>query len=160
VKRSQGFTLIELIAVMVVIGVLAGIGIPRLVNGNDSAAMVFGDSLVSALRLAQKNAVARRRLVCASASGSAVVLRVASLPAALTCDAVIAGIGDDDFRTSSTGVTGNGLAGAGSVLFFQPDGTISLDARGKLPAQGSAGIVADGLATRTIQIMGTTGYVE
>lgn len=159
-KRDQGFTLIELIAVMVVIGVLAGIGIPRLVNGNDSAAMVFGDSVVSALRLAQKNAVARRRLVCASASGSAVVLRVATLPGALACDAVIAGIGDDDFRSSAAGVSGAGLAGAGSVLFFQPDGTISLDARGKLAATGSATIVADGLKTREILVTGATGYVE
>lgn len=159
-RRAAGFTMIELVAVMVVIAVLAAIGIPRLMNRNDSAVLVFGDQVVSALRLAQKNAVARRRLVCVSASGSALTLRMATQPNAQACDAAIEGIGDADFRSSSDGVGAGGLAGAGAVLYFQPDGAISSDGAGAIPAVGTATVLADGAERRSIRIDGRTGHVE
>jgi len=158
--RSGGFTIVELLAVMVVIGVLAAIGIPRMLSGNDSAALVHGDRVVSALRLAQKNAVARRRLVCVSASATALTLRVATEPTSQACNAAIEGIGDGDFRSSSDAVGNGGLAGAGKTLFFQPDGTISLDGAGATLVSGKVTILADGDTRRTISIEGSTGYVE
>ncbi|QBE66663.1 pilus assembly FimT family protein [Pseudoduganella lutea] len=90
--RAQGFTLVELVTVMILIGVLAAVAVPRLIGSGGVASTGFRADVVSALRYAQKTAVSHRRTVCATVSASAVTLRIASTnpPAAgnptLTCD--------------------------------------------------------------------------
>ena len=48
-KRQQGFTLIELIAVIVILGVLAAVAIPRFVNLQDAASQAAVDGAAGAL---------------------------------------------------------------------------------------------------------------
>ena len=52
--RAAGFTMVELVVVMILIGVLAAIGIPRLMGDKNMEGAVFGDQVVSGLRRAQK----------------------------------------------------------------------------------------------------------
>lgn len=162
IGRSGGFTLVELITVMLLIGILAAIGVPRLMNGNDGAALTYGDQVASALRLAQKTAVAHRRTVCVGASSSAMTLRIATAVGSSACGAALEGVDDADYRSGAAGVTSTGLAGgsasAPNRLLFQPDGTIA-GADGT-PARGVVTIVADGRTVRTIRVEGVTGYVE
>ena len=63
-SRSRGFTLIELIMVIVILGVLAVVAAPRILNIGDFAARGFHDETLSILRYAQKTAIAQRRMVC------------------------------------------------------------------------------------------------
>jgi len=49
-KSRAGFTMIELVFVIVVLGILAAVAIPRLAATRDDAAMVKGRSDVSAIR--------------------------------------------------------------------------------------------------------------
>lgn len=159
--RARGFTMVELIAVMLLIGILAAIGIPRLVDGYGNAPQVYRDQVLSGLRMAQKNATARRRVVCVTASSSAMVLRIstaAGVPG--NCTAALAGIGDDDYRSSRADVTSGGLAGPGKMLYFLPDGAITTDAAGQAAAIGNVTILAGGVQQFAVGVDGRTGHVE
>ena len=155
--RASGFTMVELVVVMILIGVLAAIGIPRLLGDKNMEAAVFGDQVVSGLRRAQKIATGHRRVVCASVGPKAVILR---LNACGSAGLALAGLDDGDFAT-----TDSVLTVTTATLFFQPDGRITSDAAGT--AAVAAGTIAvtgnmngQPTAFRTIHVEGTTGYVE
>jgi MSHA pilin protein MshC len=155
--RASGFTMVELVVVMILIGVLAAIGIPRLLGDKNMEAAVFGDQVVSGLRRAQKIATGHRRVVCASVGPKAVILR---LNACGSAGLALTGLDDGDFAT-----TDSVLTVTTATLFFQPDGRITTDAAGATAV--AAGTIAvtgnmDGAPTtfRTIHVEGTTGYVE
>lgn len=69
--RQRGFTLIELIMVMVMLGVLAVFAAPRIFNSDDFYARGFHDETLALLRYAQKTAIAQRRTVCVTFTSSA-----------------------------------------------------------------------------------------
>lgn len=76
--RQRGFTLIELIMVMVILGVLAVFAAPRMFNQSDLYARGFHDGTVAYLRYAQKAAIAQRRTVCVAFGASDLILTMAS----------------------------------------------------------------------------------
>ncbi|MFC0253522.1 pilus assembly FimT family protein [Massilia consociata] len=170
-KRHGGFTIVELVTAIVLLGVVAAIGLPRLMGSGGTGALVFGDQVSSALRHAHKTAVARRRLVCATLAGNAVTLRIrqqAGMPAAgaapCTLAADPAGTGYDITGSGSGIVSGRGgFADAASIaLYFHPDGTVSKDVAGMAPVARSdeIRIMEAGAVRRTIRIEGSTGHVR
>jgi MSHA pilin protein MshC len=58
---SRGFTMVELILVIVIAGVLAAVAVPRLIGRNAFDERGFADQLAATVRFAQKLAVAQRR---------------------------------------------------------------------------------------------------
>lgn len=150
-RAAQGFTMVELILVMVLIGVLAAIGVPRLVGDNSVAAAAFGEEVAGALRTAQKTAVARRRLVCASVGATEVTLSMAARPGE-GCSIALDG---DRYATSAAGV-----AASLHTLYFQPNGLITASAAPRDTTSGSVVISLDGNPRRTIRYVGSTGHVQ
>lgn len=61
--RENGFTIVELVAVMVITGIIAAIAAPRFIGVDAFDARGSYGTLVSALRYAQKTAIAQRRNV-------------------------------------------------------------------------------------------------
>lgn len=150
-----GFTIVELVVVMIIIGVLAAIGIPRLMGDKISEAAVFGDQVVSGLRRAQKIAMGHRRVVCASVGPKGVVLRVNACGSA---GIALNGLADAEFAT-----TDSDLTVTTATLFFQPDGRVTSDAAGAAAWSGGIAIMGPGGQAntfRTITVGGSTGYVE
>lgn len=62
-KRNDGFTLVELIAVITVVGILAAIAGPKFIGNDVFETRGAQGTMLSALRYAQKTAVAQRKVV-------------------------------------------------------------------------------------------------
>src|SRR5688572_20754793 len=69
-SRCRGFTLPELVATIVILGILAAVAVPRLMSSKGFASRGFYDEGQAVVRFAQKTAIAWRRpiVVCVSAS--------------------------------------------------------------------------------------------
>lgn len=156
--------MVELIVIMVLLGIMAAVAVPRLVNSGERGAQVFGDQLVSGLRLASTAARAHRRLVCASLGPKALTLRIAAVNSATStpvCTNLLANALDSDFSTSDPDVTASGFSGFSGKLYFQPNGDITSDPDGRtLVDSAQITISAQGSAQRVIKLAGGTGYVE
>lgn len=166
---QRGFTMVELVMVIVLLGIVAAIGIPKLMGSDSIGPRVFGNQVASALRNAQKTAVARRRLVCATLAGKTVAVRVRQAPglplASETPCTLGTGVADADYTGSgaSTVAGAGGFAGAASIaLFFHPDGRVTTDAAGTdlVTRADEIRIVTGATVHHTLRIEGSTGHVD
>lgn len=153
----MGFSLIELISVIVVLSILATVALPRLSEPGIFQEVGFREQILAALRIAQKSAVSRRRLICASVSANEVRLAMASAFPATGC---VAGNflrnpdGNAAYAHVPTGtVTATVLPSAN--LYFQPSGRVTSDGAGHSPAKFTVTI---GDLT-PIVVHGETGHV-
>lgn len=145
VLRARGFTLIELIMVMVLLGILAAYAAPRIFNRADFDARGFHDETLALLRYAQKSAIAQRRAVCVNLAATGVTMTMfANNPATGTCAAAPA------LNPPFTPTGGTGLAGSVAAFQFSPLGATD---------QGAAITVTVPNST-SITIEAATGYVH
>lgn len=86
-----GFTLVELITVIVLLGILAVFAAPRIFNSGIFNARGFHDETLAFIRYAQKAAIAQRRTVCLTFNVNSVTLAVASKAATTSCDIALRG---------------------------------------------------------------------
>lgn len=141
-----GFTLVELVVILIVIGVLAVVVMPRFADQTVFEARGFYDETLSALRYAQKAAVAQRRTVCVSFAASSVSLRIATNFGG-ACDRDLVGPNG----SSPYQITANGSAQFGptpAAVSFNPDGS----------ASAGASIQISG-ASNAITLVKETGHV-
>jgi prepilin-type N-terminal cleavage/methylation domain len=90
--KASGFTLLELIVIIAIVGILAVVALPRL-QDEGFKQRAFHDQTLAALRYAQKAAVAQRRTVCVTANASSIALTIASAAGSAVCDTNLAGPG-------------------------------------------------------------------
>jgi MSHA pilin protein MshC len=145
---ERGFTLVELIVVMVVIGILAITAIPRFASRGDFDARGFFDATLAILRYAQKSAVAERRTVCVSFGAAAVSLTVSSAFGG-ACDTPL---------TGPNGVAPYALAAPAGVGFAPLPANFSFLPSGAASLGQTFGVT--GMTGTTITVAATTGYVQ
>ena len=151
-RSTAGFTMVELVMTMIIVGVLAFVALPRLSQTSEFQAAAFRDEVVAALRHAQKTALSRRRLVCADFTSSSVTLRVASANPAASCGA--ATLNAPDGQSPYVRGSGNFIVGNVGPIHFQPSGV----------ATSNAGVVTDYTISiagaAPVTVVGATGYVN
>jgi MSHA pilin protein MshC len=76
-RTQRGFTLVELVVVMVLVGVLGVVAVPRLLQKSEFAARGARDFVASGLRYAQKSAIAMRRNVCVAVGTTSLAITYA-----------------------------------------------------------------------------------
>lgn len=154
VRCVRGFTLIELIMVMVLLGILAAYAAPRIFNRSDFDARGLHDMTMAYLRYAQKSAIAQRRQVCVAYTASTVTLTIASAAGTGACPAATAMNGPDGQAS---------LNAPAGVTFSPTPPTLAFDGLGQ--PLDDTGAVLTGARTvngagTPITIEATTGYVH
>ena len=154
-KQAQaGFTLIELIVIMILLGVLSAVAYPRL-SGTQFDEVGFRDQVAATLGYARKAAVAQRRNVSVSLSGNTLKFRIANdtpdvtgqfiVPAAASRDLLLPGVG-------AAQITPRGAAtlSGPATLVFTPLGAAP---------PGTYIYTITGSMTRSVTVDFVSGYV-
>lgn len=150
-ELQRGFTVIELIMVIVIAGILAIAVAPRFFDNSMFQSRGFADQVQASLRYAQKIAIAQRRFVCVNIASNSLSLAIGT---AATC-----------------GTPLTSLSGGGNYVFNAPAGvTVTsaafdfnalgrpVDASGT-PLGAQTTITISG-ATNSIIVEAETGYVH
>lgn len=119
-RRQRGFTLVELVLVMLLVTVLGALGAARLADREPFALQGAADQLLSGLRLAQATAISQRRSVHVVLSAQPARLDLC-LDAACAQPLATPG-GDAQWLADVDGLRLN----AAASFHFAPDGSTSL----------------------------------
>jgi MSHA pilin protein MshC len=175
-QRAHGFTIVELVTVMVILGLLAAVAMPRFFQKDSFDARSFADQNVSMLRYAQKLAIAQNRPVFILLNGSSIALCFSA--ACEVANRVLPPAGGNSGRKATLAACANVTAwlceGAPDKISYsvpQEAAAFYFNALGRpykstdtepvssFPARVSIGISGGGIP-RTIVVEGETGYVH
>lgn len=160
--RQPGFTLVELVVVLIVLGILAAAVAPRFFGSHGFEERGFYDETIAALRYAQKSAISHRRLVCVDFTAQSVRLRIAANNPAVACNTDLAAPAGDDTSTFpnivDASAAGNTKYRNATITFFPVPASITFNPLGE-PIEGRATIQVKNFSS-AITVEAVTGYVH
>ena len=154
-QRQSGFTMTELVMVIVILGILAVIALPRMSDSSTFRAAAFQDEVAAALRYAQKTAVSHRRLVCATFTTATVTLTIAAVNPAVGCSATTLNSPDGNSSFARSLDATNVTTTVVGPIYFQPSGIATSDAAGTTIANFNTTVTG----MTVITVVGATGLV-
>ena len=140
---QRGFTLVELVTVMVIAGVLAAVLAPRFFDNNIFQSRGFADQVQATLRYAQKTAIAQRRFVCVAFTSGSIALTIGSTNA---CGTPL---------VPPSGGASYSIAAPSNIAFSPTPTDFYFDATGK-PSIGTSVVIG----ATAITVEAETGYVH
>jgi len=159
---QHGFTMVELVSVMIIIAILTAVAIPKFFDRAEFDNRGFHDQIKATLRYAQKLAIAKHRFVCVVFTVNSIELRYGSNSDCSVAQGILA----------SPSGTPYPLTSSQSFFNFLPT-NISFDCLGRPNTMGlSTGLCGNNLSVltvnRTLQVGATdiitieaeTGYVH
>lgn len=154
---GAGFTTVELVVVLVLLAVLSAVAVPRLAGRTGFESRAFADEVASAVRYAQRTAIAMRRTVTVvtSAQGSATPCALRVCLTGNCSQQVVNPATSQPFCLVAPAATALDAAGA------TPTG-LQFDAAGR-PSRAQSYTVsssAPGVDPRTITVEAETGHVR
>jgi MSHA pilin protein MshC len=153
---QKGFSLIELVTVMIVVGIVAAFGMSRMFSSSPFEERGFYDNFVGAIRYAQRLAVASRCTVQVAVAGNGYRITTHS-PATLAGSTLQV----CDETTRLTYDVYNPATGTTPYTGQAPDGVAVSDATFTFNSRGRASSnVTINVGTRTIRVVAETGFVE
>lgn len=152
---ARGFTLPELVIVLVLLGVLAAVALPRLGAASAMRETAWRDQVVAALRHARATAISHRRLVCATVQSGSVQLAIAAAHGAAACNTALSAPDGTAAWASEAATIATTVSPAGT-LYFQPSGRVSSDAAGLVASGRTISIGGE----TAIRVIGETGHVD
>lgn len=164
---QRGFTLIELVIVIVLLGVLSVYAAPRVLDTTDFHARGFHEETLSLIRYAQKTAIAQRRTVCVTLSAAApafATLSMASLDSSSAvsgvCDKAVQGPNQHCVVSGLTGSTGCIRAKRG-VSYSASPAALSFNGLGQPAGAALVQVASNSLAiSKTLTVEPVTGLVH
>jgi MSHA pilin protein MshC len=155
-RACGGFTFLELVLVLTVIGVLAAVAVPRMVDRSAFQTHGGAAEIRTALRYAQKLALAKNRDVCVITNPAGLALRFEDPPVAGTvCNQNVTRVGGNPPPTppAATTYTVTLPAGIGLIASLA---NFSFDPQGRPNA--AVNLTVGGSALITVEA--ETGYVH
>lgn len=147
---GAGFTLVELIAILLLVGILAMVALPRFFNAASHSGRGFSDQAAAFLRYAQKLAVARHGSVYVQLEADALTL---CLSATRPCPAGQGAPGPD-------GATPYRIEVPEEVSLNASDALFAFDAAGRPSLAGNFTLTVGADINRTLTVEAETGYVH
>jgi MSHA pilin protein MshC len=152
-RKPSGFTIVELVAVMVIIGIVAAVSVPRFIGRDAFDARGSYATLMSALRYAQKSAIAQHTNVYANLNTTT---RVVCLGYTTDCSSAVT---DPATQAAYSKTLSNNVNLTASVAI------LGFDALGRpIPNATATYTVQNAVVTtdtaRTITVEAETGYVR
>ncbi|PKO45080.1 MAG: general secretion pathway protein GspH [Betaproteobacteria bacterium HGW-Betaproteobacteria-22] len=151
--KSRGFTIVELVAVIVITGIIAAVAAPRFIGRDAFDARGDFGTLSSALRYAQKTAIAQRTVIYANINTSA---RTVCLGYTSNCSSPVIDPATQAAyaKNLSNSIT---LSASSAIIGFDGLGRPIPNATVILTIQNA---VATAEPARTITVEAETGYVH
>ncbi|MCC7546778.1 MAG: hypothetical protein IT532_03345 [Burkholderiales bacterium] len=142
---ARGFTLVEMIVLVIVLAVLAVVVLPRFSATRDFDTLAFHDRVLAAVRYAQKVAVAQNAAVYVVTGGNAL-----SLCFDVGCTVALA---------DPAAAQPLALAAPVGTTLTSSAGSFSFDGLGR-PSAGPVTFTVGGTPTRTFTVEQETGHVH
>lgn len=148
-EKQRGFTLVELVTVILILGIISVVALPRFFERVTFDSRAFSDQVKATLRLAQKLAIAQHRNVCVNIATAA--------PASLTIKVSSTTPGTCDMALPSLSGGGNyQITAPGNAALTVSASAITFDALG---SPGAADITLQVDTEPAITVEKETGYV-